>query len=187
MGTRATGGADISLLRSVGEGAVVYPLAKIVTPEHLSLGDHSTIDDFVFLNAGRDTNIGRFVHLGAHASVIGGGELDVGDYAVIATDARILTASDSDRDGAFMSTHAPDERRAVLAAKVTIGAHAFVGANAVVMPGVTMADGAVAGAGAVVTGDLEAWTVYVGVPARPHRLRPRPAREHLDGVGHGEP
>jgi galactoside O-acetyltransferase len=166
-------------LRALGDGAVVYPLAKIVNPEHLSLGDHSTIDDFVFLNAGRDTRIGRYAHIAAHASVIGGGELDVGDYAVIATGSRILTASDSDRDGAFMTTHAPDEVRAVFDAKVTIGAHGFVGANAVVMPGVTFGEGALAGAGAVVTGDLEAWTVYVGVPARPQRMRARPARDSL--------
>jgi len=167
------------VLRSLGRGAVVYPLAKIVQPENLSLGDHSTIDDFVFLNAGRDTSIGRYVHVGSHASVIGGGELEVGDYAVIATGARIITASDSDRDGAFMTTHAPDEMRAVLDAKVTIGVHAFVGANAVVMPGVTLAEGAVAGAGSVVTSNLEAWTVYVGTPARPVRTRVRPEPDTL--------
>lgn len=163
-------------LRHFGEGAHIYPFAKIVGPERLSLGAHSTIDDFVFLNAGRSTEIGSYVHVAAHASIIGGGDLEVGDYAVIATGARILTATDSDRDGAFMSTHAPDELRAVFDAKVTIGAHGFVGANAVVLPGVTLGEGAVAGAGSVVTGDLEAWTVYVGVPARPHRIRQRGSR-----------
>jgi acetyltransferase-like isoleucine patch superfamily enzyme len=179
MGDDGAHSASPPALGSLGRDAVVYPLAKIVNPEHLSLGDHSTIDDFVFFNAGRDTRIGRYVHVAAHVSVIGGGELEVGDYAVIATGARILTASDSDRDGAFMTTHAPDERRAVFDAKVTIGAHAFVGANAVVMPGVTLGEGSVAGAGAVVTRDLEPWTVYVGAPARPLRVRPRPAVDSI--------
>jgi galactoside O-acetyltransferase len=161
-------------LGHLGAEATVYPLAKVINPEHLFLGDHSTIDDFVFLNAGRETRIGRYVHVATHVSVIGGGELEVGDYAVIATGARVLTATDSDRDGSFMTTHAPDDLRAVFDAKVTIGEHAFVGANAVVMPGVTLGEGAVAGAGSVVTGDLEPWTVYVGAPARPQRPRPRP-------------
>jgi galactoside O-acetyltransferase len=160
-------------LAHLGEGAIVYPLAKIVNPKRLFLGAHSTIDDFVFLNAGRETRIGRYVHVASHASVIGGGELEVGDFAVIATGARVLTATDTDRDGAFMSTHVPDELRALRDAKVTIGEHGFVGANVVVLPGVTLGEGAVAGAGSVVTGDLEPWTVYVGTPARPVRARPR--------------
>jgi len=164
-------------LAALGEGAIVYPLAKIVNPGALFLGDHSTIDDFVFFNAGRETRIGRYVHVAAHVSVIGGGELEVGDYAVIATGARVLTASDSDGDGAFMTTHAPRELRALVDAKVTLGVHAFVGANAVVMPGVTFGEGAVLGAGSVATGDLEPWTVSVGAPARPQRARPRPKAE----------
>ncbi len=160
----------------LGVGAIVYALAKIVSPEHLSLGDHSTIDDFVFLNAGRRTEIGRYVHIACHASVIGGGELDIGDFAVVATGARVLTATDSVGDGAFMSTHAPDELRHLVDGPVSIGAHGFVGANAVVLPGVTIGEGAVVGAGSVVTRDLEPWTVHAGAPARLLRARPRPPR-----------
>ena len=138
------------------------------------MGDHSTIDDFVFLNCGRGTALGRYVHIASHVSVIGGGELEVGDYGVIATGARVLTGTDTYADGARMSTHLPDEVRRVRAEKVTLGRDAFVGANAVVMPGVTLGEGAVAGAGAVVTGDLEPWTVYAGVPARELCSRPTP-------------
>lgn len=163
------------MIGHLGEGAIVYPLAKIVSPEHLSLGAHSTIDDFVFLNAGRSTRIGSYVHIGCHASVIGGGELEIGDYAVVATGARVLTATDSVGDGAFMSTHAPTELRALIDRPVTIAPHGFVGANAVVLPGVTIGEGAVAGAGSVVTHDLEPWTISVGSPARVVRVRPRPA------------
>ena len=157
-------------------GAHIYALAKIVGGENLWLGDHSTIDDFVFLNAGRRTTIGRYVHIGCHSSVIGGGDLEVGDYAVIATGVRILTRTDTYRGGARMSTSLPVELRNILDAPVVIGADAFVGANAVVLPGVTVGEGAVAGAGCVVTHDLEPWTVYVGSPARPLKTRPRPSR-----------
>ncbi len=158
----------------LGTGAVIFPTAKIVYPDRLWLGDHSTIDDFVFLNCGQGARIGRYVHIATHASVIGGGELEVGDYAVIATGARVLTGTDTFEDGARMSSHLPPELRALRVDKVTLGRDAFVGANAVVMPGVTFGEGAVAGAGAVVTGDLEPWTVYVGSPARAVSERPRP-------------
>jgi galactoside O-acetyltransferase len=169
----------VPVLGHLGAHAVVYPRARIVQPEHLSLGDHSTVDDFVFFNAGRRSTLGRYVHVAAHASIIGGGELEVGDYAVIATGVRVLTASDSDAGGAFMTTHAPVAHRAVRDAPVIIGRHAFVGANAVVMPGVTIGEGAVAGAGCVVTHDLEPWTVYIGAPARPLRARARPSPDEL--------
>jgi acetyltransferase-like isoleucine patch superfamily enzyme len=178
MSTRsaaADGSPDVRAGR-LGSGALIYPLAKIVCPEALELGDQSTIDDFVFLNAGRSTRIGRYVHIGCHASIIGGGELEVGDYAVIATGARILTASDTFGGGARMSTCLPDRYRAVLDAKVTIGRDAFIGANAVVLPGTTVGEGAVAGAGCVVTRDLLPWTVSVGAPARTVGTRPRPTR-----------
>ena len=160
----------------LGEGAFIYPLAKIVRGDQLSLGDHSTIDDFVYLDAGIRTVIGRYVHIGNHASVIGGGELEIGDYAVVATGARILTATDTFHGGARMSTHLPAEFRHVVRAKVTIAEDGFVGANVVVLPGVTVPEGCVVGAGSVVTRDLEPWTVYAGCPARPIRARPRPPR-----------
>jgi acetyltransferase-like isoleucine patch superfamily enzyme len=159
----------------LGRHALVYPSARIIHPERLSLGDHSTIDDFVFLNAGAGTEVGRYVHIACHVSVIGSGGMEVGDYAVLATGARILTATDSFVGGARMSTHLPDEHRHVVLGKVVIGQDAFVGANAVVMPGVHLGEGAVAGAGAVVTSNLAPWTIYTGCPARPHGQRPRPS------------
>lgn len=165
----------MTTIAELGPNAVIYPTARIVHPENLRVGECSTIDDFVFLNAGVATTIGRYVHIASHVSIIGGGELDVGDYAVVATGARILTATDTYRDGSRMSTHLPDRHRSVLKAKVTIARDAFIGANAVVFPGVRIGEGAVAGAGAVVTEDLEPWTVYVGGPARKLKPRPKPA------------
>lgn len=158
----------------LGDGAVIYPTARVVGAERLWLGDHSTIDDFVFLNCGAGARLGRYVHVATHASIIGGGGVDIGDYAVVATGARILTATDTFIGGARMSTHLPDHHRHVVVGRVTLGKDAFIGANAVVFPGVTVGEGAVAGAGAVVTDDLEPWTVYVGSPARRHGDRPPP-------------
>lgn len=160
-----------------GVGVVIYPTAKIVGDDHLTIGDHTRIDDFVFLNAGRSTQIGRYVHIGTHVSIIGGGELEIGDYVVLATGSRVLTGTDTFAGGSRMSTSLPDDYRNVVVGKVTIERDGFIGANAVVLPGVTIGEGAVAGAGAVVTSDLEPWTVYTGVPARAVGSRPSPERD----------
>ncbi|WP_299426954.1 DapH/DapD/GlmU-related protein [uncultured Meiothermus sp.] len=54
---------------------------------------------------------------------------------------------------------------------VRVGHDVWIGHNASVMPGVTIGNGAVVGTGAVVTRDVAPYTVVVGVPARPLRLR----------------
>lgn len=52
-----------------------------------------------------------------------------------------------------------------------IGNDVWIGANAVIMQGIRVGDGAVIGAGAVVTHDVPAYAVVVGVPARILRYR----------------
>ena len=54
---------------------------------------------------------------------------------------------------------------------VRIRAWADIGVSAVVMPGVTVGRGAIVGAGAVVTTDVEPFTIVTGVPARFQRRR----------------
>lgn len=58
-----------------------------------------------------------------------------------------------------------------IASGVAIGAGAHVGAGATVLEGRTIGAGAVVGAGSVVTRDVEAAEVVVGVPARPFERR----------------
>jgi putative colanic acid biosynthesis acetyltransferase WcaF len=45
------------------------------------------------------------------------------------------------------------------------GAYSWVCARASVAPGVSLQDGAVLGLGSVATRNLDAWTIYAGVPA----------------------
>ena len=50
---------------------------------------------------------------------------------------------------------------------VVIGDRVWIGYRAVIMPGVTIGEGAVVAASAVVTRDVQPFTIVAGVPARP--------------------
>lgn len=50
--------------------------------------------------------------------------------------------------------------------RVVIKDHVFIGANTTILPGVTIGENAIIGAGSVVSKDVEANSVYAGVPAK---------------------
>lgn len=50
--------------------------------------------------------------------------------------------------------------------KTVIGNNVFIGLNAIIMPGVKIGDGAIIGAGAVVTRDVDEYTIVAGNPAK---------------------
>ena len=67
-------------------------------------------------------------------------------------------------------THDYDSPQFQLVARpIHIGARAWIAAEAFVGPGTRIGEGAVLGARAVAFGELAAWTVYSGNPARPIR------------------
>jgi len=166
-------------LKKCGENVKIYPLAKIVKPEVIEIGDHSMIDDFTFIYGGKGIKIGRYVHISSFVSIIGGGELIVGDYAVIATGARILTGTDTYYGGKRMSTALPEEQRNVVRGKVVIEKDAFVGTNAVVHPNVTIGEGAIIGSNGLVLKDVEPWSVNAGTPCKKVGERPRVVVEDI--------
>lgn len=158
-----------------GPIVTVYPLAKVINPEHIRLGDHVIIDDFVLMVAGGGIDIGSYVHVGCFSSIQGGGRLRMGDFSGISAGVRLFTGNDDYVGGALTNPTVPEEYRAVSRSFIDIGRHCIVGTNSVVLPGVKIGEGAVVGACSLVKHDLEPWTVNAGTPARPIKLRNRDA------------
>lgn len=82
--------------------------------------------------------------------------IHIGENVSISQEVMILSA-DHDPDSATFT--ARDKT-------VYIEDYAFIGSRAIIMPGVTVGKGAVVAAGAVVTHNVEPYTIVAGVPAK---------------------
>ena len=113
-----------------------YPSSKVWAPWNLELGSFVAIDDAVNLYSAAKIKIGTKV--------------------AISRESFICTASHD----------VTKANRPLVTAPVTICDGVWIGARAIVLPGVTIGEGAVVAAGAVVTKDVEPWTVVGGNPAK---------------------
>lgn len=150
----------------------IFESAKIINRNNLSINDFSQIDDFVFLNAGIKTEIGKFVHIASFCSVIGGGEFYMEDFSGLSAGCRIITGSDDFTGGGLTNPTVPVEYTNVKKSFVRIKRHAIIGTNVTILPGVTIGEGAAVGVGCIVRKDLEPWSIYIGQDCR--RLKSRP-------------
>ena len=76
--------------------------------------------------------------------------------AVIAYEAIIWTLNHDYNDIHFCGKGAP----------VEIGSYAWICSRAIILPGVKIGEGAIVASGAIVTKDVEPWTVVAGIPAK---------------------
>jgi acetyltransferase-like isoleucine patch superfamily enzyme len=152
---------------TIAANAKIFPWAKIIHDDHnLFVGEHTQIDDFAFINAGRMCRIGSYVHIASFVSIIGGGEFFIDDFSGFSAGCRVITGTD-DYMGPFMTNPTvPREFTHYQISHVTIEKHVIVGTNAVIFPGVTIGEGVAVAACTMVRKDLAPWGVYAGDPPR---------------------
>lgn len=137
--------SHVAPLRKVqlGPGAAISPNAVFSNPERIS--------------AGRGLHLGARCHLWAGPSH---GRIIIGDDALLGPEVMITAAGYRFNDGAPVTKQPMDE------ADVVIGNDVWLATRVTVLPGARIGDGAIIGAGAVVIGEIPAYAIAVGVPAR---------------------
>jgi acetyltransferase-like isoleucine patch superfamily enzyme len=145
------------LLRCIGKGTVVGVRTEIVNSNNVKIGKDCLLQDAVYLRAGTEGKItlGDRAAINSFARLFGHGSIEIGEDAQIGPGCLITTTD-----------HNIYENLEASFKKVTIGKRAWIGANVTVLPGISIGDYAVVGAGSVVTKDVPAYSVVVGVPAR---------------------
>ena len=157
--------------KKLGPNVQIYEPVTFVTPENIILEGHDVISEYCWIHGGQKTTIGQFCHLATGVCIGGGGECTIEDFANIASGTKVITGSDLIDGSGLMGPTIPKEFRAVERSFVHLRQFSFLATNVIVLPGITIGEGAVASAGSVVTKDLDAWTIYAGVPARIVRRR----------------
>ena len=124
----------------VGEGCYIEP------PFHANWG-------------GAHVRFGKYVYANFNLTLVDDSYITVGDYTMFGPNVTISTAGhpiDPTLREKVMQYNMP----------VQIGRNCWLGAGVIVMPGVSIGDNSVIGAGSVVTRDIPANVVAVGVPCR---------------------
>ena len=165
---------DTSLLLSCGEDVFISAKVEIRRPHLVRVGSHVAIDSGVYLTTAAE--IGDYTHLSPYLTIIGGAnsKLIVEEFVTIAAGSRLICGSDRFMGDGFTSVTVPAEfRDTVDFGIIKCSRFSGLGTNVVIMPNVTIGEGSVIGACSLVTKDTEPWTIYMGVPARPSKVRPR--------------
>lgn len=99
--------------------------------------------------------------LGEKTNAYSLGKIDIHKGAIIAQEAYLCTGTHDFSDPALQ----------LIVKKITIEAHAFIGARAMILPGVKVGKNAVVGAMSVVTKDVHAEQIVAGNPAKEIGIR----------------
>lgn len=128
------------ILGSFGKKSSIRPKAFIEDPHNVFIGDNTTINEYAIIQG----NVNAKVVIGNRVSV---------SYGAVILTASLIIGSDPSQRG-----HKQKD--------VVIEDDAWIAARAVILPGVKIGEGAIVAAGAVVTKDVESYTIVGGVPAK---------------------
>jgi len=120
----------------IGKGSTIHMGAVFYEPRGIEIGDDTVIGENSVLD-GRD-------------------RLKIGNHVALSSEVMIYNSQHDIHDATFKAISKP----------VTIEDYVFIGPRAIVLPGVTVHKGAVIAAGAIVTKDVEPFTIVAGVPAK---------------------
>jgi acetyltransferase-like isoleucine patch superfamily enzyme len=188
VGIGLRGIAYKALLKADGVPLIEHNV-RLLNPANIRLGRNVYLDSQVYLNAlpggitlGAGTNlmhgttfhvfnyrdlphagifVGKNCFFGEYTSIRGQGGVHIGDGVYTGTHVQIAAVNH-----VFSDPNQFIKDQGITADGITIEDDVWLGSGVVVVDGVTIGKGSIVGAGAVVTKNIPAYSIAVGVPAR---------------------
>jgi galactoside O-acetyltransferase len=143
---------------AIENGCVFYGVDNIFLNLNVSVGKNSLFSaEKGIIRIGENTSFNSNVHI--NSSVCG--EILIGNNCLIGPNVVMRTAGHN-----FERADIPIRNQGHICKNILIEDDVWLGANVVVLGGVTIGKGCVIGAGSVVTKNIEAYSIAVGVPAK---------------------
>jgi len=124
------------------------------------IGDKDIIVEPPFaMDYGCNVSIGKRFYANFNLTILDCALVTIGDRVAVGPNVSIFAATDETE---------VDSRRANIeyAKPVTIGDDCWIGGHSVILPGVTIGEGCTIAAGSIVSKDIPAWSVAMGIPAK---------------------
>jgi acetyltransferase-like isoleucine patch superfamily enzyme len=132
----------------------------------VTVGRGCVLDRGMSIECRGTLTIGAGTIAGHHCTIGVVDRVEIGENCLIAE-----MVSIRDHDHRFENPDVPIRRQGFVSAPVIIGKNVWLGAKVTVLKGVRIGDNCIIGANAVVTKDIPANAVAVGVPAKVVRIR----------------
>lgn len=146
-----------------GSNALISRKASIYSPDKISIGNNTRIDDFCILSG--EIHIGSYVHISAYTALYGKYGIFIEDFAGLSPRCTVFSATD-DFSGEYMVGPMIDSKYTnVFGSSVTMKKYSQVGCNCVIFPDVTIGEGTAVGAMSLIIENLKPWSIYRGIPA----------------------
>ena len=154
------GDGQVSFYGSFAVGDMVN--FEVFAPASITIADRVKIATGALLHAYTGTmEIGERVYIGPYSFLQSESSLKIGPDTSIGPHTNILAYTLGSERGTI-----PYFEQPVIGKGITIGKNVRIGASVTILDGVSIEDDAIVGAGAVVTKNVRAGEVVVGVPAR---------------------
>ncbi len=154
----------VDRLKHIGDNVEFATGVTILDPERLSIGDNTLFNVGVHIQVGPGITIGSMTHFAPFCVLYG--PLEVGNKCAVAAHTVFAAVRHTHEDPEVAFVDGPAQQE-----KIVIEDNVWIGANAVIIGGVRIGTGSIVAAGAVVTHDVQPYSVVAGVPARLLRKR----------------
>ena len=155
--------------KSIGENVKIAKNATIVGLSNISIGDNVIIDAFcsIIATSHGQLKIGSFIHIGSFCHLLAaGGGIEMKDFSGLSQDVKVYAKTDDYSGQSLTNPTVPDKYKSVKNGKVIISEHVIIGSGSVILPNVVIGEGTAVGALALVTSNLDSWTIYIGNPLK---------------------